>query len=48
MSARTLKNGTNDGSRRDFTASELASVQTTGQDGIFCGHAHCTPHTRLY
>src|SRR6266853_1327153 len=34
-SARARTRRTNNGLRRDFTASELASVQTTGQDGIF-------------
>src|SRR2546425_7637869 len=46
--ARARTSRTNHGLRRDFTASELASVQTAGQDGIFGGHAHCTPHARLY
>src|SRR6266850_3054389 len=34
--------------RRDIEASELASVRSTGQDGIFGDHAHRTPHARLY
>src|SRR6266550_3713496 len=34
--------------RRDIRASELASVRTAGQDGIFGAYAHSTPHTRVY
>src|SRR5882762_11649936 len=34
--------------RRDIGASELASVRSTGQDGMFGVHAHRTPHARLY